>query len=150
MAFHAYFPGDTNASLTSTSTMQCHCAAAWRSKPQMRVWPSSSDRAVPVMQLGRDVWPSRVAQNARACGRGAPRQRSDWRQPRAQARESCERPSDSELHIASVAATVSLQRPPSDMAADKPINFAEHVQLQELGIAPESISFANVTLESEK
>lgn len=36
------------------------------------------------------------------------------------------------------------------MAADKPINFAEHVQLQELGIAPESISFANVTLESEK
>ena len=38
----------------------------------------------------------------------------------------------------------------SDMAADKPINFAEHVQLQELGIAAESISFANVTLESEK
>jgi len=36
------------------------------------------------------------------------------------------------------------------MAADKPINFAEHVQLQELGIAAESISFANVTLESEK
>ena len=26
-----------------------------------------------------------------------------------------------------------------DMAADKPINFAEHVQLQELGIAAESI-----------
>lgn len=38
----------------------------------------------------------------------------------------------------------------SDMAADKPINFVEHVQLQELGIAAESISFANVTLESEK
>ena len=134
--------------------MQCHWAAAWRSKPQMRVWLSSSDRAVPVTQLGRDMWSSRVAQNARACGmacgRGALRQRSDWRQPRAQARESCERPSDSEVHIASVAATVSLQRPPSDMAADKPINFAEHVQLQELGIAPESISFANVTLESEK
>ncbi|WFD29954.1 Clathrin heavy chain [Malassezia sp. CBS 17886] len=36
------------------------------------------------------------------------------------------------------------------MAADKPINFAEHVQLSELGIAPENISFATVTLESEK
>ncbi|WFD40239.1 Clathrin heavy chain [Malassezia japonica] len=36
------------------------------------------------------------------------------------------------------------------MAADKPINFAEHVQLKDLGIAPESITFANVTLESEK
>lgn len=36
------------------------------------------------------------------------------------------------------------------MAADKPIHFAEHVQLTSLGIAPESISFANVTLESEK
>ena len=37
----------------------------------------------------------------------------------------------------------------SDMA-DKPISFAEHAQLQALGIAPESIAFANVTLESEK
>lgn len=36
------------------------------------------------------------------------------------------------------------------MAADKPINFAEHAQLTSLGIAPESITFANVTLESEK
>ena len=36
------------------------------------------------------------------------------------------------------------------MAADKPIHFAEHVQLTSLGISPESISFANVTLESEK
>lgn len=33
--------------------------------------------------------------------------------------------------------------------ADKPINFSEHVQLTALGIQPESISFANVTLESE-
>ena len=41
------------------------------------------------------------------------------------------------------------QRPYPVMAADKPIHFAEHVQLQDLGIAPESISFANVTLESE-
>ena len=36
------------------------------------------------------------------------------------------------------------------MATDKPITFAEHVQLTDLGIAPESITFANVTLESEK
>ena len=36
------------------------------------------------------------------------------------------------------------------MASDKPITFAEHAQLTSLGIAPESISFANVTLESEK
>lgn len=33
--------------------------------------------------------------------------------------------------------------------ADKPINFSEHVQLTNVGIAAESISFANVTLESE-
>ncbi|KAJ1034690.1 hypothetical protein NDA13_000947 [Ustilago tritici] len=33
--------------------------------------------------------------------------------------------------------------------ADKPINFSEHVQLTNVGISPESISFANVTLESE-
>ncbi|WFD00087.1 Clathrin heavy chain [Malassezia yamatoensis] len=36
------------------------------------------------------------------------------------------------------------------MATDKPITFAEHVQLTDLGIAPENITFANVTLESEK
>jgi clathrin heavy chain len=36
------------------------------------------------------------------------------------------------------------------MASDKPITFAEHAQLTSLGIAPENISFANVTLESEK
>ena len=33
--------------------------------------------------------------------------------------------------------------------ADKPINFSEHVQLTNVGISPDSISFANVTLESE-
>jgi clathrin heavy chain len=33
--------------------------------------------------------------------------------------------------------------------ADKPILFSEHVQLTNLGISPDSISFANVTLESE-
>lgn len=33
--------------------------------------------------------------------------------------------------------------------ADKPINFSEHVQLTNVGISAESISFANVTLESE-
>ena len=33
--------------------------------------------------------------------------------------------------------------------ADKPILFSEHVQLTNLGIAADSISFANVTLESE-
>ncbi len=33
--------------------------------------------------------------------------------------------------------------------ADKPILFSEHLQLTNLGISPESISFANVTLESE-
>lgn len=38
----------------------------------------------------------------------------------------------------------------SSMVADKPIHFSEHAQLLELGIAPENISFANVTLESEK
>lgn len=32
---------------------------------------------------------------------------------------------------------------------DKPINFSEHVQLTALGIQAESISFANVTMESE-
>ncbi|WFD44415.1 Clathrin heavy chain [Malassezia psittaci] len=36
------------------------------------------------------------------------------------------------------------------MATDKPITFAEHAQLTNLGIAPENITFANVTLESEK
>lgn len=33
--------------------------------------------------------------------------------------------------------------------AEKPINFSEHVQLTALGIQPDSISFANVTLESD-
>jgi len=33
--------------------------------------------------------------------------------------------------------------------AEKPINFSEHVQLTSLGIQPDSISFANVTLESD-
>ncbi|CEH18551.1 clathrin heavy chain [Ceraceosorus bombacis] len=33
---------------------------------------------------------------------------------------------------------------------DKPINFNEHVQLTALGIQPDSISFANVTMESER
>lgn len=54
---------------------------------------------------------------------------------------------------AAAAAPRRLRRgydPGSAMATDKPITFAEHVQLTDLGIAPESITFANVTLESEK
>ena len=34
--------------------------------------------------------------------------------------------------------------------ADKPISFAEHCQLQSLGISQEFCTFANCTLESER